>query len=493
MLTAFYGNVAAYMFMDGAPKPDGLGTVPGYEGYEWNGGYVVNVGVDAYVLCETPDGVPLPTIQQGLVHSSTNNKCFSVDATALDGNPANSYIRPRDCDMSDTHQVFLYRAGFLVHKASGLCLSDNGDHIALISCQDSSDAKLRSWDFKNVNAGDQLATRQDTPFCAFERSDLYDTIPCSGAGTQYSAITEEFEFLELTEAPTSSPTDSPTNSPTDAPIKPPTDAPTKSPSQAPKAAATLVGSPGGSGDPHFTTFDGYKFDFHGGCDLVLLQNPSFANGLGMNIHIRTEISSWWSFIKSAVVQIGDDTLEIEGGKRSKYWMNGKEGVELKTGDFLHLSGFSVHFRKVNDHQQRYRINLSQGDGVSIEVFKNFVRVDLRAAKKANFGNSAGLLGSFPEGKMFARDGTTIMEDTDSFAKEWQVLASEPMIFHTIEGVQHPQQCAMPQMSQTKRRLGESLITKEEASTACEHVGAAQKDDCIFDVLATNDKEMAGSY
>ena len=46
---------------------------------------------------------------------------------------------------------------------------------------------------------------------------------------------------------------------------------------------------GSSGDPHFETFGGFKYDFHGGCDLDLYQNPEFANGLGLNVQIRTNI------------------------------------------------------------------------------------------------------------------------------------------------------------------------------------------------------------
>jgi hypothetical protein len=43
------------------------------------------------------------------------------------------------------------------------------------------------------------------------------------------------------------------------------------------------------GDPHFKTFGGEMYDFHGECDLVLLHNPEFNNNLGMDIHIRTKI------------------------------------------------------------------------------------------------------------------------------------------------------------------------------------------------------------
>ena len=107
------------------------------------------------------------------------------------------------------------------------------------------------------------------------------------------------------------------------------------------------------------------------------------------------------------------------------------------------------------------------------------------------------MGSYPDGAMVARDGTTVMtDDTDAFGKEWQVLGSESMNFHKVEGVQHPDECIMPSemsASTKKRRLGESMITKEDAAFACAHAGEDEKISCVFDVLATNDVGFADSY
>ena len=45
----------------------------------------------------------------------------------------------------------------------------------------------------------------------------------------------------------------------------------------------------------------------------------------------------------------------------------------------------------------------------------------------------------------------------------------------------------------KRRLGEGQISDEEARLACARVSPDQRDMCVFDVLSTNDKDIAGSY
>lgn len=67
-------------------------------------------------------------------------------------------------------------------------------------------------------------------------------------------------------------------------------------------------------DPHFKTWTGDKFDFHGECDLVLLQNPEFSSGLGMHVHIRTKLQGpRFSSVETAALRIGEDTLEVQSG------------------------------------------------------------------------------------------------------------------------------------------------------------------------------------
>ena len=51
------------------------------------------------------------------------------------------------------------------------------------------------------------------------------------------------------------------------------------------------------------------YDYHGECDLVLLDAPSFAHGLGLTAHTRNKGRYGYSFIESAAIKIGDDILE----------------------------------------------------------------------------------------------------------------------------------------------------------------------------------------
>lgn len=249
-----------------------------------------------------------------------------------------------------------------------------------------------------------------------------------------------------------------------------------------------------AGDPHFVMWNGDKFDFHGGCDLVLIQNPDFNDGQGLYIHIRTKIERWWSYVESAVVQIGSDTLEVMGGVENKrYFVNGQAGPKLDVSGNMPftISGYLVEYRHLSDTQFQLKIFLQNGQNVVLKAVKDFMRVDVENPTAEFFGNSVGLMGS-EGGLKLARDGVTIIDDPIEFGMEWQVRDSEPMLFHNVEGVQHPEACAMPTVSEEKRRL-EGSISRDMAEKACASVPASWLEDCIFDVLATNDIDMAGAY
>ena len=146
-----------------------------------------------------------------------------------------------------------------------------------------------------------------------------------------------------------------------------------------------------------------------------------------------------------------------------------------------LAGFNFHYKKRSFKQHRYRIDLGQGNAISLETYKEWVGVNMKISQPEIFEGTLGMMGAFPGGEKFARDGITIMTDTDSFGNEWQVLDSEPMLFHKVAGVQHPTKCEMPSdvSKTTKRRLGETLTTTEDAAIACAHAGE-RLDECVYD-------------
>jgi von Willebrand factor type D domain len=267
---------------------------------------------------------------------------------------------------------------------------------------------------------------------------------------------------------------------TPAPVKPtkPTKAPTK-----------------GYGDPHFVTWNGEKFDFHGECDLVFIQNPHFRQGLGLNIHMRTKMRRNWSFVDVAVIQIGDDILEVKGGQEEHYWIN---QVEYDATPTAVISGFNMRYKLANKKQRVFIIDLEQGQSIEIRTYKDFVGVTVHGATDADFGASVGITGEFGSGRKLGRDGKEI-EDLIAYGQDWQVMPSDGLLFRTLEGPQYPlEQCRLPSTfagTARRRRLGENTAKLELARQACaEKIQNPEDfDSCVFDVLLTDDAEMAGAF
>jgi cysteine-rich repeat protein len=252
-----------------------------------------------------------------------------------------------------------------------------------------------------------------------------------------------------------------------------------------------TGGGGVEGDPHFKTWRGHRFDFHGECDLVLLHSSEFGSGLGLDVHIRTKLRRDMSYISSATLRIGTDILEVES--QGVYYLNGVLGAEVPDK----FSGFEFFHTQPTDKQHVFAVHLGGGEIINVKTYKDFVSILIEKGESKNFGESVGLMGDFGKGRMLARDGQTILDDANAFGQEWQVLESEDSFFQRLRLPQHPMECTLPppmKASQLRRRLLESSIGELAAEKACEHWGEG-KDDCVFDVLTTGDLEMAvvGAY
>jgi cysteine-rich repeat protein len=254
---------------------------------------------------------------------------------------------------------------------------------------------------------------------------------------------------------------------------------------------TETGGGGVQGDPHFKTWRGHHFDFHGECDLVLLRSSEFGSGLGLDVHIRTKLRRDMSYISSATIRIDTDILEVES--QGVYYLNGVAGAELPS----EFSGFSFSHTQPTDKQHVFEVYLGDRERIKVKTYKDFVSVLIEQGQSKHFGDSVGLMGDFGKGRMLARDGKTIFDDANAFGQEWQVLDTEATLFQTVRFPQHPSVCTLPppvQASQLRRRLLESSVDERAAKKACAHWSEG-KDDCIFDVLTTGDLEMAvvGAY
>ena len=232
--------------------------------------------------------------------------------------------------------------------------------------------------------------------------------------------------------------------------------------------------------------------------MVLFKDENFADGLGLHVHIRTELVRFWSFVKSAAIRIGDDILEVEGSvdgtKTNHYWYNYEYQGDLNDG----LGTFPVTSWVRSDTKRFFEIDLDKVSPqlkIQISTGNEFVRIDVINPSLA-LENTIGIMGNYTTGKTLARDGATVIDDFIEYGNEWQVIPSDEQIFHQVEQPQFPRKCIDPvdPRGERHRRLGELSITEEKAEAACAHLESAEdRKDCVYDVLATQDIGMVGAY
>ena len=96
----------------------------------------------------------------------------------------------------------------------------------------------------------------------------------------------------------------------------------------------------------------------------------FQGGLGMTIHVGTEQLKQFSCVSSAVLQIGDDTIEVMGDSHANlHWINKQTNANLDNG----VNGHPVSHRKKNSKQHEVIVDLDGDKSILMKTFEKFVR------------------------------------------------------------------------------------------------------------------------
>ena len=235
--------------------------------------------------------------------------------------------------------------------------------------------------------------------------------------------------------------------------------------------------------------------------MVLVKDPEFANGLGLDIHIRAKLVRFWSYIQAVSIRIGNDIIELQGSSANfdpevHYWFNYEYQGEVED-----ISGFPVTLlnRKTESHKTTVSIDLnsiSPGAKILVSTYKEFLKVDFEEPTAKVFGNVAGMLGDFNTGKTLSRDGATVIDDFTDLGHEWQVLPADGHLFHETADPQYPKMCIDPEdpRGDRQRRLDEMSVKEEEAEAACAALNdPLDRKDCVYDILATQDLGMVGAF
>jgi hypothetical protein len=251
------------------------------------------------------------------------------------------------------------------------------------------------------------------------------------------------------------------------------------------------GGSGTWGDPHFKTWLGSNFDFHGECDLVLLDAPSFGGGQGFKVHVRTQLSSnhQYSYVSGLALQIGKDVLEVAG--HGDYFFNGQAGDPTTPNKPKQIDGHPMYYQSTEKKRHTFTIDLPNEQRLTVAEYRSFVSVSFNSSGTVNdFEDSVGLMGSYSSGSKLGRDGISVFSEPNAFGFEWQVRDEDVHLFHDSRPPQFPMTCNMPDQEKQRRALQGVMITAEQAEKACADWPEDDKEACVFDVLAMDDLEMA---
>ena len=233
-------------------------------------------------------------------------------------------------------------------------------------------------------------------------------------------------------------------------------------------------------EPHVKTFDGTKYDFHSECDLVATSSPSFANGAGLDLHMRTTLKDGYAFISGAVLRIGSDFLEVDADMN--LWINGAivEDSALPTT----FAGLPLEKDGI-----WYRLMVNDYEGISFASPVGMLKIEIDAL----IPDAAGLMGTSGTPGLIGRDGVSILTP-EEMGQEWQVGPMDhPNMFLSTRAPQYPAQCILPPAAPA-RRLREDSTRRRLAEEACTGVRDPEEmDDCIFDVIQTGDAGVAIDY
>ncbi len=281
-------------------------------------------------------------------------------------------------------------------------------------------------------------------------------------------------------------------------------------------------------DPHFKTFSGEYFSYHGECDLVLLKSLGFAFGVGIHVHIRTtridNPSYSFSYISGVAVKLGDDILEARAD--GSIIVNGEEVEE--TGEDINFAGhlLTKSTKGSNGNINVYDLNLGSSaeeeQSSSIEIRANKKSGILFVDVKGVMPDNTGLLGtgtSSADTSLLARDGVTDLTGYwNTYGEEWQVRDTDMKLFRENRPPQFPVGCRYEsntattkkmkrkRLRQRQRRNQQHLdhrrhlieeemnegnhMTLEVAREACSRALGRQKEFCIADVMVTGHVEVA---
>lgn len=240
------------------------------------------------------------------------------------------------------------------------------------------------------------------------------------------------------------------------------------------------------GDPHVKRWDRKTFQWHGECDMVLVQSEGISpDNKKLDLHVRTTITDHWSSVSSAVMQVGTFKFQVD---QTAIWF---QDGSIQDSDLpITNNGITAKAPVSDADMKNYTVILNDQSSIVFSIVGPFVNVEVHG-HIYDFQDAVGLVGSFQNGKPIDRTGYRIT-DLDAHTAFWQVNPAhgDPTLFRTTREPQAPNTCTFPTVTARNRdrHLRADKELYEKAVASCE--GKSNYELCIDDVIYTGEVGLA---
>ena len=262
-----------------------------------------------------------------------------------------------------------------------------------------------------------------------------------------------------------------------------------------------------SADPHFYTWGSMWYDYHGGCDIVLINNAL------LDLHVATEPMVGYAGISKVVVKMHGSGKKLEIQDNGDTYV---DGVFSPLGVPSLFDGYTVD-TTTSGSGDTYKIELSSSPLQFISINRWSYNLDVQVqAHGSLFAGSKGMCGSWNSGGVKKRDGSTFpAPDPLLYADEWQVQAGEHHFEAPFPAVacSAPPTCGKDLKEDLQQKLedgetAEAIIDETESPCGrtggrklrsscrktCDDIDAVlypeHKLNCLFDVIVTGKRDFA---
>jgi hypothetical protein len=230
---------------------------------------------------------------------------------------------------------------------------------------------------------------------------------------------------------------------------------------------------------------GDYYDYHGGCDLVLITNSL------LDFHVRTQNFTGWSGVVAAAIKIGGAKLEVQEPTGTIFVNN----INVTSSPPGTVGGYP--FAVLVGPPTKFRLNLTGGQYIELtRTYGNTLQVDV-LGHGSDFVDSEGLCANWTASSpnaLIGRNGFTVypLASPIPYGEEWQVntTAGDPLLFQTNASAQ----CRYTQGQCKDQGTGNTICIDRanKAKIACANVTDARntRANCEFDVVQTGDVGFA---